>query len=51
MGSSLNSFVTRIVLMLSAMFCVFGHIIFGFGGFQNAFSLMLVGRVVFGIGG
>ena len=41
----------RIVLMISAMFCVFGHLIFGFGGYENSFALMLAGRAVFGIGG
>jgi len=47
----IDKYGARIVLMLSAMFCVLGQIVFGFGGSNNAFWLMLVGRIVFGIGG
>ena len=37
--------------MITSMFCVLGHFIFGLGGYKNIFGLMLVGRIVFGIGG
>jgi nitrate/nitrite transporter NarK len=50
-GILIDKYGARIVLMISAMFCVLGHLIFGFGGYQNTFAVMLVGRVVFGIGG
>ena len=38
-------------MIITASFCVVGHLIFGFGGYENSFSIMLAGRVVFGIGG
>lgn len=41
----------RVVIIISTMFCVAGHIVFGFGGIENTFGLMLLGRVIFGIGG
>jgi hypothetical protein len=41
----------RIVLIGTALICVIGHSIFSFGGIQNLLSVMLIGRVVFGIGG
>lgn len=37
--------------MLSGMFCVLGQVIWGFGGYENTFLVMMIGRVVFGIGG
>ncbi len=41
----------RIVLVITAAICVVGHSIFSFGGIQNSLSIMLIGRVAFGIGG
>lgn len=50
-GMLIDRIGARVVLIITAMFCVIGHIIFGFGGYQNSFSVMLIGRVVFGVGG
>ena len=50
-GILIDKIGARWVLIITASFCVLGHFIFGFGGYQNTFSIMLVGRVVFGIGG
>lgn len=50
-GIIIDKYGARIALMLSAMFCVLGQIIWGFGGYENTFFVMLMGRVVFGIGG
>lgn len=50
-GVIIDKYGARIALMLSAMFCVLGQIIWGFGGYENTFFVMLMGRVVFGIGG
>lgn len=50
-GILIDRIGARIVLIISAMFCVIGHIIFGFGGLENTFGIMLIGRMVFGIGG
>lgn len=50
-GILIDKIGARIVLIISAMFCVLGHLIFGFGGYRNVFGIMLVGRAVFGIGG
>jgi len=50
-GVIIDKYGARIALILSAMFCVLGQIIWGFGGYQNTFYVMLIGRVVFGIGG
>jgi len=47
----IDKYGARLVLIITCMFCVTGHLIFGFGGLKNSFGLMLVGRVVFGIGG
>jgi MFS family permease len=47
----IDKYGARIALMLSGMFCVLGQVIWGFGGYDNAFVVMMMGRVVFGIGG
>lgn len=41
----------RIALILTATLCVIGQTIFGFGGYKNVWAVMLVGRIVFGLGG
>ena len=41
----------RIVLVLTASFCLAGQAVFGVGAFINSFGIMLAGRAVFGIGG
>lgn len=41
----------RIVLIITATICVIGHGVFTIGGFRNTFTLMLVGRTIFGLGG
>ena len=50
-GMMIDKIGARIVMMITACFCVLGHFIFGLGGYQNSFTIMLVGRIVFGIGG
>jgi MFS family permease len=50
-GIVIDKYGARIALMISAMFCVLGQLVWGFGGYNNTFAVMLVGRVVFGIGG
>ena len=50
-GMLIDRIGARWVLIIAASFCVVGHFIFGFGGMQNVFAIMLAGRVVFGIGG
>lgn len=41
----------RIALILTATLCVIGQVIFGIGGFNNIWAVMLAGRFVFGLGG
>ena len=41
----------RFTLVLTATICVIGHFVFGIAGYKNIFSLMLIGRLIFGIGG
>ena len=41
----------RVVLCIVASICLAGQAVFGLGAFVNLFTLMLVGRVIFGIGG
>jgi MFS family permease len=50
-GMLIDRIGARWVLIIAAVFCVIGHFIFGFGGYENSFAVMLAGRVVFGIGG
>lgn len=50
-GMLIDKIGARIVLVIAAAFCVGGQLIFGFGGLENIFAVMLAGRVVFGIGG
>jgi MFS family permease len=50
-GMLIDKIGARIVLIGTALICVIGHSIFSFGGIQNLLSVMLIGRVVFGIGG
>lgn len=50
-GMLIDKVGARIVMVITATICVIGHSIFSFGGIQNALSIMLIGRVVFGIGG
>lgn len=50
-GIMIDRIGARWVMIIAASFCVLGHAIFGFGGYQNTFTIMLAGRVVFGIGG
>ena len=50
-GIVIDKYGARIALMISSMFCVLGHFIFGIGGYKNTFGIMLAGRMVFGIGG
>jgi MFS family permease len=40
-----------VVFIITCMFCVLGQFVFSMGGLYNFFWLMLVGRVIFGIGG
>jgi len=41
----------RIALLLTAGFCVIGQMVFAAGGLKNIWLIMLVGRVIFGLGG
>ena len=41
----------RWVMIITAALCVVGQFIFGFGGYENSFEIMLAGRVFFGLGG
>jgi MFS family permease len=50
-GILIDKIGARIVLIITASFCVIGQLVFGFGGLSNSFSIMLMGRIVFGIGG
>lgn len=50
-GILIDSKGPRIALILTAGFCVVGQLIFGVGGIKNMWSIMLLGRFVFGIGG
>lgn len=50
-GILIDKIGARIVLIITAVFCVLGQIVFGFGGLANSFAVMLIGRIVFGIGG
>ena len=47
----IDKYGARVVLIITAGFCVVGHFVFGLAGLQNSFGLMLVGRIVFGVGG
>ncbi|MCB0368987.1 MAG: MFS transporter [Bdellovibrionales bacterium] len=50
-GMLIDRIGARWVMIITASFCVVGHLIFGYGGFANTWAVMLLGRVVFGIGG
>lgn len=50
-GMLIDSKGPRIALILTASLCVVGQTIFGFGGLKNVWGIMLLGRVVFGLGG
>ena len=50
-GILIDSKGPRIALLLTSAFCVLGQLIFSFGGLNNIWAVMLVGRAVFGIGG
>jgi MFS family permease len=50
-GILIDKIGARVVLIITSTFCVLGQAIFGFGGYSNLFSIMLVGRIIFGIGG
>lgn len=41
----------RMVMVLTAFICVIGQTVFAVGGFKNIFSVMLIGRAIFGVGG
>lgn len=41
----------RIVLIITCSICVIGQSVYFFGGLENVFAVMLLGRVIFGIGG
>ncbi len=41
----------RSVLVITAVICVIGQAVFSMGGIGNVFGIMLLGRIVFGIGG
>ena len=50
-GMLIDSKGPRIVLILTASLCVLGQAVFAFGGFRNIWAVMLIGRVIFGLGG
>lgn len=50
-GMLIDSKGPRIALVLTASLCVLGQTIFSFGGLKNIWGVMLLGRVVFGLGG
>lgn len=50
-GTLIDKFGARIVFILTCLFCVLGQFVFSVAGLYNMFLLMLVGRVIFGIGG
>lgn len=50
-GILIDKFGARIVLVLTASICVLGQFVFSMGGMENLFSVMLMGRIIFGVGG
>jgi len=49
-GVLMIKFGARIVYLFLSFIVVFGQIIFSLGSFQSSFNLMILGRMVFGIG-
>lgn len=50
-GILIDKIGARVVLILTAGLCVIGQLVFSYGGFFNSFAIMLVSRVIFGLGG
>lgn len=50
-GMLIDKIGARIVLIITCSICVAGQIVYSFGGLENMFSVMLLGRIIFGIGG
>ena len=50
-GILIDKFAARTILVITALLCVLGQIVFGLGGWLNKFTIMLIGRAIFGIGG
>lgn len=50
-GMLIDKIGARIVLIITCSICVVGQAIYSFGGLENIFGVMLLGRIVFGIGG
>jgi MFS family permease len=42
---------SRIMLIITCVICVIGQTIYSVGGLSNIWAVMLLGRVIFGIGG
>jgi MFS family permease len=47
----IDKYGSRIVLIVTAVICVLGHFVFSIGGLENIWAVMLVGRILFGLGG
>lgn len=50
-GMMIDKIGARIVLIITCSICVVGQAVYFFGGLNNAFAIMLLGRVLFGVGG
>jgi len=50
-GALIDRVGARVVFVITAGICTLGQLVFSAGGFQNIFWLMLLGRIIFGVGG
>ncbi len=50
-GTLIDRIGARVVFIITCMFCVAGQLVCALGGLQGFFGLMIIGRVIFGIGG
>lgn len=50
-GMLIDKVGARIVLIITCSICVIGHAVYSFGGLENMFTIMLLGRIIFGVGG
>lgn len=50
-GMLIDKVGARLVMIVTCSICVLGQAVYSFGGLQNMFTIMLLGRIVFGIGG
>jgi len=50
-GMVIDKYGARVAMVIVATICVAGHTVFGIGGYENSYSIMLLGRIIFGMGG